>query len=43
LESARKKALEKSESEARTIRSKKLSDRSRAQIAKRIADLILGA
>ena len=42
LETMRKKAVERSESEARAIKSKKLSDRSRSQIAKRLTDLILG-
>ena len=42
LDAMRKKAVEKSESEARAIKSKKLSDRSRSQIAKKLTDLILG-
>ncbi len=42
LDGMRKKAVERSESEARAIKSKKLSDRSRAQIAKKLTDLILG-
>ena len=43
LEEKRKKAMERAASEARAIKSKRLSERSRTQIAKRLADLILGA
>jgi vacuolar-type H+-ATPase subunit H len=43
LEERRKRLLEKAEHDAKAIKAKGLSERARAQISKRLADLILGA